>query len=55
MRLVCEYEAGGGDSAAMIDAGRVPVMNRPSPFASMRPVGVATWSAAVLALRAVGI
>ncbi|KAK1627629.1 hypothetical protein QYE76_001944 [Lolium multiflorum] len=50
LRLVREYEAGG-----QIDAGRVPVLNRPSPFASTRPAGVTTRSAIVLALQAAGI
>jgi hypothetical protein len=55
LRLVREYEAGGRDSAAQIDVGRVPVLNRSSPFASTRPAGLATRSAAVLALQIVGI
>jgi hypothetical protein len=46
LRIVREYQAGDRDSAAQIDVGHVPVLNRPSPAAT-RPAGMATRSAAV--------
>nr|XP_051221096.1 protein transport protein sec31-like [Lolium perenne] len=55
LRIVHEYKAGGLDSVAQLDVACVPVMNRLSPFASTRPDGIATRSAAVGALQAVGI
>jgi hypothetical protein len=54
LRILREYQASSRDSAAQIDAGRVPVLNRPSPVET-RPVGMGTRSAAVAALHAAEI
>jgi hypothetical protein len=54
LRIFREYEADRRDSAAQIDVGHVPVLNRPSPVAT-RLAGMATRSAAVAALQAAGI
>jgi hypothetical protein len=54
LRIVREYEAGGRDSAAQINTGRVLVLTRPSPVVT-RPADMETRRAAMAALHAAGI
>jgi hypothetical protein len=52
--ILREYETDGCDLAANIDAGRVSVLNRPSPVTT-RPVAMGMHSVAIAALQAAGI
>jgi hypothetical protein len=55
LRIFRECEADGRDSAPLIDAGRVPVLNRSPPFASTKPAGIGTRSTTVADIQVIGI